>query len=124
MNENGWQFTGGSFSTKYIKPENDSRDYSCVKAIDVYCEYSYQPNGYALFDNIAVVNSTGDAIERYYYYSEGVENGLLARKENIFYKEYYEYDEYRNPSRVANNKGELTDYQYLLPLTLRKLTDY
>ena len=83
----GWQFTGGSFSTKYTKPENDSRDYSCVRAIDVYCEYSYQPNGYALFDNIAVVNSTGDDIERYYYYSEGVENGLLARRENIFYKD-------------------------------------
>ena len=44
--------------------------------------------------------------------------------EITLYKEYYEYDEYRNPSRVANNKGELTDYQYLSNGLLDYSIDY
>ena len=120
----GWQFTGGSFDTEYTKDSTDNNDYSCVRAIDVYCEYSYQPEGYALFDNISVVNSNGTDVEKYYYYSEGTENGLLARKENIFYSEYYEYDDNRNLSRVANNRGEITDYFYTSTNKIDYTIDY
>ncbi|MBQ7363870.1 MAG: hypothetical protein IJW48_05435, partial [Clostridia bacterium] len=104
----GWQFAGGSFSTKYEADSSDTNDYRCVKAIDVYCEYSYQPQGYALFDNISVTNATGSDVERYEYYS----NGLLKQKDNIFYAEYYEYNSDRNLTRAANNRGEITDYVY------------
>ena len=108
----GWQFTGGSFSTVYVPEDDDYSDYSCVKAIDIYCEYSNQAQGYALFDNISLVNSTDTDVEKYYYYSSGTSDGLLAYKENLFYTEYYEYDANRNLSRVANNRGEITDYYY------------
>lgn len=109
----GWQFTGGSFSTEYVPvDEDDYWDYSCVKAIDIYCEYSYQPTGYALFDNISLVNASSRSVEKYHYYSSGTSDGLLAYKENLFYTEYYEYDENRNLSRVANNRGEIVDYVY------------
>ena len=108
----GWQFTGGSFSTKNVPEPISGKDYSCVKAIDLYCEYSNQSQSYALFDNISVVNSTGTDIEKYTYYSSGTSDGLLQSKENLFYIEYYEYDEKRNLSRVANNRGELIDYEY------------
>lgn len=109
----GWQFTGGSFSTEYVPvDEDDYWDYSCVKAIDIYCEYSYQPTGYALFDNISLVNASSRSVEKYHYYSSGTSDGLLAYKENLFYTEYYEYDENRNLSRVANNRGEIVDYTY------------
>ena len=109
----GWQFTGGTFSTAYERESSsDTNAYSCVTAIDVICEYSYQPAGYALFDNISVTNTGGKNTEKYYYYSEGTANGLLAKTESLFYIEYYEYDENRNLSRVANNRGEFTDYTY------------
>ncbi|MBE6644827.1 MAG: RHS repeat protein, partial [Ruminococcaceae bacterium] len=104
----GWQFTGGSFSTAYEPEVADGKDYSCVYAIDVYCDYSYQPNGYALFDGISVTGVTGESVERYSYY----ENGLLAKKVNRYYEEYYYYYDNRNLKRVANNRGELTDYTY------------
>ncbi len=98
-----WQFVCGSFSTRYEKDEGDTYDYSCVKAIDIYCEYYNQPNGDAFFDNISVVNADNASIEKYSYY----ENGLVSKKENRFYKEYYEYDDNRNLKVVANNYGEI-----------------
>ena len=106
-----WQFTGGTFSLGY-ETEEGYIQYGCVKAIDVYCEYSYQPNGYALFDNISVTEIKSNDVERYYYYESGAEIGLLKRVENVFYEEVYEYDDNRNLTRVANNDGEITDYYY------------
>ena len=114
-----WQFTGGTIRTDEPQASNGN-DYSCVYAIDVYFEYSYQPNGYALFDNLSFTKVTGDAVERYRYY----ENGLLAVKENLFYTEYYEYDANRNLSRVANNRGELTDYTYTAKNQISTAIDY
>ncbi len=102
----GWQYTGGSFNTGEV-PEGFGGYHACVRYVDVYCSYSFQAAGYALFDNISVVSSRGSKdVERYTYY----ENGLLARKESLSYSEYYEYDEHRNLSRVANDRGEITDY--------------
>ena len=112
-----WQFTGGIVDTKYdpLKTEDtedDNNDYSCIKAIDVCCEYSYQPFGYARFDNISVTLATDSSVTRNEYYKDGDAIGLIRKAANGYYEEYYEYDENRNLSRVANNRGELTDYTY------------
>ena len=112
----GWQFVCGSFDTDYERAAGDTNSYNCLKAIDIYCEYSDQIWGYALFDNISVVDSSAGNYERYYYYS----NGLLARKQGVFYNEFYFYDNNRNVTRIANNEGELTDYVY----TSNNLVDY
>ncbi len=103
-----WQFTGGSFSTGYTPADNDLNDYTCVKYIDVYCEFINQAEGYALFDNISVIDATDYSIDRYYYY----ENGLLAMKQSGLYEEYYYYTADKMIQRVANNRGTLTDYSY------------
>ena len=112
-----WQFTGGIVDTKYdpLKTEDtedDNNDYSCIKAIDICCEYSYQAYEYALFDNISVTLVTDSSIVRNEYYKDGDAIGLLRKVANTYYEEYYEYDEKRNLARVANNRGELTDYTY------------
>ncbi len=43
-----WQFVCGSFETV---------DERLIHSIKIYCEFSYVPSGYALFDNIAVIES-------------------------------------------------------------------
>ena len=112
----GWQYVLGSVSCKYEAAASDTNTYDYVKAIDVYCDYSNQYNGYALFDNISVLNNSYGDTERYYYYS----NGLLKRTESAFYTESYYYDTNRNLTRVANNYGKITDYTY----TSNHLVDY
>ena len=83
-----------------------------VKAIDVYCVYSGQPNsGYALFDNISLVSADSTDLIEYTYYTEGEAAGLLKQKESYFYTEYYEY-EGRDLTRFADDSGNLTDYAY------------
>ncbi|MBQ8372406.1 MAG: RHS repeat-associated core domain-containing protein, partial [Clostridia bacterium] len=104
----GWQFTGGSVDTEYIAAEGDENTYTHVRYIDLYCEYSGQPEGYALFDDISFVESTDGMQIDYYYY----DNGLLAKQETLFHNEYYEYNDDRNITRFANSHGELTDYIY------------
>ena len=94
---NGWQFAGGMLTLENVY----------VTAIDVYCNFSNQV-GSVCFDNISVTTAYNNDVERFSYY----ENGLLAKKESFFYTEYYEYDGNRNLSRVANNRGEITDYVY------------
>ncbi len=103
-----WQFTGGSFSTDYDAPDGDNGDYSCVKYIDVACEYSYQQPGYALFDNISVIEAPDTAVTSYEFY----ENGLLKSAGSKSYTEYYVYNSSRDLIRVANSHGIITDYRY------------
>lgn len=107
-----WQFICGSFDTVYERQSGDNNNYKCIKAIDIYCDYSNQSSGYALFDNISVVNSTDHSIQKYYYYSEGSASGLLAMTETLTYNEYYFYNDDRNLITFANNKGEVTKYEY------------
>ena len=108
----GWQFTMGSFNLAYERGENDTNAYDRIEYIDVVCEYANQPNGPAYFDNISLIATDGSNTEKYYYYtSDGLE-GLLARKQSLFYEEFYFYNSDRNVVRIANNKGELTDYYY------------
>ena len=109
-----WQFTGGYFTTEYIPEEGDTNDYSCVRAIDVYCEYTGQANNYALFDNVSLVNCDGKFVEKYGYYPEdsGVYTGLLWVKETYGYGEYYEYNSNKDIIRIANNEGKIYDYFY------------
>ena len=98
-----WQFVCGNFKTRQV---------GLVYTIDIFCEYSKQPSGYALFDNISVVESTNDSVVEYEYYdsSAGVKEGLLRAKTAGYYTESYEYDSNRQLTRTANNRGEINDY--------------
>ncbi|MBQ8380701.1 MAG: RHS repeat-associated core domain-containing protein, partial [Clostridia bacterium] len=118
-----WQFTGGAFNTKYEPEEPDGNDYGCIKAIDIYCDFSYQ-SANAYFDNISLVNVTDDSVVRYSYYKEGAAKGMTSQKNSAFYKEYYEYDSQRNLKRVANNQGEITDYYYTSANQIDYTVDY
>ncbi|MGM9642995.1 MAG: DNRLRE domain-containing protein, partial [Eubacteriales bacterium] len=100
-----WQFICGSFTT---------REGGCVHYIDVICEYSYQPGGYALFDNIAVTESSAGSVVDYEYYDNSTPTleGLLRKRKSGFNSEYYEYNSDRLITRIANNRGEIVDYTY------------
>jgi len=100
-----WQFICGSFTTIQDK---------CVHYIDVICEYSYQPGGYALFDNIAVTESSDGSVIEYEYYdsSNAALEGLLRMQKSGYDAEYYEYNSNRMVTRIANNRGEIVDYTY------------
>lgn len=100
-----WQFVSGTI---------DINEYACIHYIDIVCEYSYQPSGYALFDNIAMIESTDDSVVKYGYYTEedGNLNGLLRVKYSGYHMEAYEYNDDRQITRVANNRGEIHDYTY------------
>ena len=107
-----WQFVSGTFSTKLNNTSTTS--YSVVKDINLYCEYSYQPAGFALFDNVSVTYNEIDGnnnIVRYEYNDKG----LHVTSFSGFYTEYYEYDGDNNLIRLANNKGEFIDYTYSNP---------
>ena len=94
-----WQFVSGSV---------DSREDYLIRKIEVYCEYSHQPGGAACFDEIAFFESCDDSVVNYSYY----ENGLLWVKESGYYTEIYEYNDDKQITRVANNRGQITDYVY------------
>ena len=95
-----WQFVSGSF---------DTQDGKLIRKIDVYCEYSHQMgNSTAYFDEISFFECNDDSVVKYRYY----ENGLLKVKESGYYTEVYEYNEDKQLTRIANDKGQLIDYVY------------
>ena len=94
-----WQFVSGSI---------ESREGYLVHKIEVYCEYSHQPGGTAYFDEISFFESCDDSVVNYAYY----ENGLLWVKESGYYTEIYEYNDDKQITRAANNRGQITDYVY------------
>ncbi len=108
-----WQFVCGNVETA---------DNYMVRSIVLYCEYSYQPIGYALFDEIAFTESTDESVVKYEYYGKEIAgdqrpansalDGLLRLKKSGYYTEIYEYDNDRRLTRVANNRGEIHDYSY------------
>ena len=109
---NGWQFTGGRLDTAFEADNSeDTNDYSCVRYIDVYCEFSGSMGGYALFDNISVVCDIDNTTE-YDYYTEGTLDGLLERTSSRYYTETYEYDNQRRLTVVRNNNKKMTEYHY------------
>ena len=122
-----WQFAGGSFTTKYDDTHydedgnyvNEPGGFNWVRAIDIVCDYSYQAQGYALFDRISVCETTSDRTDYTYY-----ENGMLRAAESFFYSEYYEYNDKMQLTRVANNQGELTDYEYTSRGELYRVVEY
>ena len=71
-----------------------------VHSITIYCEYAYQPSGYAMFDNIAFVRSTDESVVKYEYYGQELDgdlrpanealDGLLRSKKSGYYTEIYE----------------------------------
>ena len=101
-NSDVWQFVCGTFNT----PDG------LVHSIDIYCEYGYSFDGYAMFDNISVVLSDDGEYESYGYYTSSALDGLMKTKQNGRYIEYYEYNGNRKLTRVANNNGEICDYIY------------
>ena len=86
----GWQYINGTFDTKGVPTDTrvDS-SYDCVKEIAILCEYSYQPSGYALFDEISVVECDNMAGAEYRYN----EDGLLSYYKTFVYSEEYTYYE-------------------------------
>ena len=79
-NVSTWQFVSGVFSGKDVKNPILGASYDCIKSIDLYCEYSYQPilNSVAYFDNISVNLNDDGSVMRYSYY----ENGLIHTASN------------------------------------------
>lgn len=110
---NEWQFVCGNVETV---------EGLLVHSITIYCEYSYQPAGYAMFDNIAFIRSTDESIVKYEYYGQTIEgdqrpantalDGLVRAKKSGNYTEIYEYNNDRQITRIANNRGEIHDYTY------------
>lgn len=94
-----WQFLTGSFKTI---------EGALVRKINVYCDYAYQPGGAAYFDEVSLIENHDDSVVEYTYY----ENGLLWVKKSGYYTEIYEYNDDKQITRVANNRGQITDYVY------------
>ncbi len=101
----------GYVDTEYEAAEGDTNIYKCVKAIDIYCEYSKQATeSTAIFDDITFTGCGDGFTADYYYYQD---SGLLAYEDYGFNDVvFYEYNDNKNISRIANNDGELTDYYY------------
>lgn len=111
-----WQFVCGTF---------DTLEGRLIYAIDICCEFSYQPTGsYAYFDNISVFENNDESVVTYSYYYYDAENnlndpennatlnGLVHTKQSGHDTEVYEYDNDRRIVRKANNRGELWEYIY------------
>ncbi len=114
-----WQFTGGKFNTAHLSTDGDTNTYNKVRAIDVYCEYSYQASGYAYFDNISVIEASDIEKVEYTYYKNGDANNENGKKTGLVKiklynnsREYYFYDDERRLVRLANNDGEFTEFVY------------
>ena len=85
-------------------------DYSCIRRIELICEYSgYVSGDYAMFDNIAVTEIAADGITKNTYDEN---TGDLISVTNGYSGTYYEYDDNHNVTRVANDNGELIEYTY------------
>ena len=109
-----WQFVCGSFvaESKMFTigvGANARQVYGIVSSIVVSGEYSYQPKGYAYFDNISVISSTDDSVTNYGYSGE---NGRLEVVQTGTFRQYYEYNSNNDLVRVAHDRGEFTDYSY------------
>ena len=81
--------------------------YLCIKSVDIVCDYSYQILGNVYFDDISLIYTGFDKTQRTDY-----EDGLVTRTVDGLYSTYYEYDEKRNVTRIADNRGSLVDYYY------------
>ena len=124
-----WQFVSGT-----LKIEERPKQ---VLWLDIICEYSGQPNGEALFDNIAFYKDTAEQNVEYDYYlpievsaeelenmtdeekalldakNEKIQNRLgLLRAKFADNAEYYEYDDARRLIRITNNRQQMTEYYY------------
>jgi len=119
--ERQWQFVSGSFKARTVsESQDDTANYLCVRKIEVTCEYSGQLNGkYAYFDNIVVNSTKYEPLNRYVYDV----HGNIAQYNGTSVSTYYEYDEnnVHRLTRVANNRGELTDYVYDGDLLVREV---
>lgn len=110
-----WQFATATVDLRISdddKPKKNA-DYSCVRAIELVCEYSGQDtDAYAMFDNIGFTEASSGV--RYTYSS----TGYVLRAESSTYSEYYGYDNNNNLNMKANNEGDLYEYTYDLSTNL------
>ena len=101
-----WQFISGTFTTAYEAELGDNNLYEVVSKIDVACEYSYQPDGKAYFDRIAMTDAESQNVSYEY------ENGQVAVIRGSFENEYRDYDSEGRLIREADESGNLTIYEY------------
>ena len=109
--EDAWQFVSGKVD---CKKDDGTIRYNLVRKIDLVLYYYGQldANGdapYALFERISFVDCSEFEAYRSYY---DVNTGNLAIHKNYHYSEYYEYNEHNSVTRIANNRGEIYDYEY------------
>ena len=91
-----WQYVSGIFVTQ-AKP---------IETISV--SLVYQNPGVCYFDNIYLTQ----VIDESTVFNEYDEQGRVIVRKNGYYEEIYEYDEANNVTRMANDRGELYDYEY------------
>ncbi len=104
--ENQWQFLSFNFNTRLPDGTVSFGDMYVYK-MEIECQYSYQAaGGYAYFDNLSVQD--GENQPKNVYDENGNVIIEMRSSGNIF----YEYDYFNNLTRVANDEGELTDYEY------------
>lgn len=109
--EGTWQYVAGEIN---CKKDDGTTKYNIVRKIDIVLYYYGQLDvdgeaPYALFDRVCYVDcSTLDGYKSYY----DPNTGNLLKKENYHYSEYYEYNDQNRVTRIANNRGEIYDYEY------------
>ena len=104
---NEWQYVSGTFCLGTTADGKKISEYQYVESIDVGCDYSGQIIGNVYFDDISLVYAGIDKTQKTTY-----DDGLVTRTDDGLYSTYYEYDENRNVTRVADNRGYLIDYYY------------
>ena len=109
--ENTWQFISGKLDCLI---SSTSSAYDVVRKIELICNYYGQidvdgESSYANFKNIAFTDNSDYSTYRYSY---DVNTGNLVMKSDYAYREYYEYNDKNSVTRIANNKGEIYDYEY------------
>ncbi len=94
---------------EYLRTGHEEYNFNFIKAIDVCCVSKNQStNTKVYFDKIAFFKANTDKVSRSEYY----ENGLVKTAISGNYEEYYYYNDNRTVKTVANNRGEITVYEY------------
>ena len=102
-----WQFASATFSLNKDANGDDIPPYLCVSAIYIVCDYSGQIIGTAAFDDISLTYVEEEQRQDISY-----SDGLPTKVIDGFDEVYYSYNSDGNVLRMADNKGNLTEYVY------------
>ena len=102
-----WQFASAMFSLNKDANGDDIPPYLCVSAIYIVCDYSGQIIGTAAFDDISLTYVEEEQRQDISY-----SDGLPTKVIDGFDEVYYSYNSDGNVVRMADNKGNLTEYVY------------